>query len=105
MKSDLIVSGFPSLSCFPFRPAATVSAWTSVIGAPRTFKLGDGCVPVPAACRLGDLNVVVMVVNGEVEACRDRGVVAGILARNLAAWTPRLWVADRGSLLDSGLHT
>ncbi|KAG8004483.1 hypothetical protein GBF38_008724, partial [Nibea albiflora] len=54
----------------------------------------DGRVPVPAAYGLSDLSVAVLVVYGEV----DRGVVAGILARNLAAWTPRLWAADRGSL-------
>lgn len=43
----LIVSGHPSFFCFPFRLTATVSAWTPVIGAPRTFSLCDGCVLVP----------------------------------------------------------
>lgn len=81
-KERLIVSGYHSLFFFLSNHnhlRVDVCYWSPAY-------LGDRCVPVPR--RIGgrhvDLNVDVMVVDGEVEACRDRGAVAGM--------RPKLWL-------------
>lgn len=74
--------------------------WTSVFGAPRALQLGDGCVLAPQ--RIDSvISMYVMVVHGEVEACRN-----GVLSLEycpISGWTPRLWAGDRGSLWDRSL--